>query len=240
VIVVYQSEPSSWLCVEPLAVDPEVFEPQVYVLFLQFTCLVDEPGQLGALKTLVAVVRTKYFAARSVRAIAIASLSFSYSGYMSQKTWSCWGVRLLGSRLCGRSARNASETTSRPSYPALLFHDDHRIGRVVAIVAALTLAVTAHAGTADEIQHLLDYVGNSVCTFVRNGVEADATAARKHLVTKYAYEKSGVNSAEDFIRLVASRSSWTGEPYVVRCGNSQFLSADWLADELHRYREDRR
>jgi hypothetical protein len=101
------------------------------------------------------------------------------------------------------------------------------------------LAVAAHAATADEIQHLLDYVGGSGCTFVRNGVESDVAAARKHLETKYGYAKSRIASAEDFIRLVASRSSTTGEPYVVRCGSSQFLSEDWLTDELRRYRRDR-
>jgi hypothetical protein len=112
-----------------------------------------------------------------------------------------------------------------------------RVYRVeVAIIAASFLAIAAYAGTSDEIQHLLDYVGASGCVFVRNGVEFDASAARKHLATKYAHAKSGVSTAEDFIRLVASRSSRTGEPYVVSCGSSRFLSADWLADELRRYR----
>lgn len=102
------------------------------------------------------------------------------------------------------------------------------------------LAVAGHAETADEIQHLLGYVGGSGCTFVRNGVESDATAARKHLATKYEYTKGHVASAEDFIRSVASRSIMSGEPYVVRCGSSQFLSEDWLTNELRRYREGRR
>jgi hypothetical protein len=101
-------------------------------------------------------------------------------------------------------------------------------------------AVAARAGTADEIQHLLDYVAGSSCTFVRNGVESDAAAARKHLASKYGYAKSSIGSAEDFIRLVASRSSMTGEAYVVRCGGSQFSSESWLTDELRRYRSVRR
>ncbi len=104
------------------------------------------------------------------------------------------------------------------------------------IIAGIVLAAAAHAGTAEEIQHLLDYVGGSGCSFVRNGVESDATEARQHLQTKYAYAKGHVGSAEDFIRLAASRSSMTGEPYLVRCGTSQFLSGDWLTDELRRYR----
>jgi len=104
------------------------------------------------------------------------------------------------------------------------------------VLATSLLAATAHADTPDEIQHLLDYVGASGCTFVRNGVEADAAAAREHIRAKYEFAKSHVSSAEDFIRLAASRSSMTGEPYVVRCGASRFLSADWLTEELRRYR----
>ena len=109
----------------------------------------------------------------------------------------------------------------------------------LAIFWGAMLAVAAHAATADEIQHLLDYVGGSGCTFVRNGVESDATAARKHLATKYEYAKGRIASAEDFIRSLASRSSMTGQPYVVRCGASQLLSEDWLTNELRRYRQER-
>lgn len=110
----------------------------------------------------------------------------------------------------------------------------------VAIVAGSMLAIEARGSTADEIQHLLDYIGGSGCSFVRNGGESNAAAAREHVATKYGYAQSRVRSAEDFIRLAASRSSLTGEPYVVRCGSARFLSEDWLMDELRRYREDRR
>src|SRR5262249_51163712 len=114
-----------------------------------------------------------------------------------------------------------------------------RSGATAVIIARFMVAATAHAGTSDEIQHLLDYVGRSGCTFVRNGAESDAAAAREHIRAKYEYAKSQVGSAEDFIRLAASRSSMTGEPYVVRCGRWRFLSADWLMDELRRYRPPR-
>jgi Family of unknown function (DUF5329) len=77
---------------------------------------------------------------------------------------------------------------------------------LVVIIAGFMLAAAAHAGTSDEIQHLLDYVGGSGCTFVRNGVESDAAVAREHIRAKYDYAKSHVSSAEDFICLAASRS----------------------------------
>jgi hypothetical protein len=112
----------------------------------------------------------------------------------------------------------------------------HHRTATAAIIAGFMLAAAAYAGTADEIQHLLDYISRSGCTFVRNGVESDAAAARDHIQAKYAHAKRQVDSAEDFIRLVASRSSMTGKPYVVHCGSTQFLSADWLTDELSRYR----
>ena len=113
-----------------------------------------------------------------------------------------------------------------------------RRAATAAIVAGTIFAAAAHADTAEEIKHLLDYVGGSGCTFARNGVESDAAEARKHLETKYAYAKSKVGSTEDFIRLAASQSSMTGQPYLVHCGTSRFLSGDWLTDELRRYRGD--
>lgn len=106
-----------------------------------------------------------------------------------------------------------------------------------AIAVTLVLAASARAGTAEEIEHLLESVRDSECTFVRNGVDADGAAAAAHLRTKYAYVKRWVGSAEDFIRLAASASSITGEPYRVRCGGSEGPSADWLETELRRYRE---
>lgn len=103
---------------------------------------------------------------------------------------------------------------------------------------ALSLCASpcAWADTSGEITHLLDYIGASGCSFVRNGETSDATTARAHVERKYAYVKSRVSTTEDFIRLAATQSSTSGRPYRVLCGSGEALTGPWLAAELQRYR----
>ena len=87
-----------------------------------------------------------------------------------------------------------------------------------------------------EISHLLDFIGQSGCSFSRNGATHDAQRARQHIERKYRHLKSDIASAEDFIRLTASRSSLSGQRYKVRCGENEMDSSDWLSRELQRFR----
>jgi hypothetical protein len=88
-----------------------------------------------------------------------------------------------------------------------------------------------------EIEHLEDFVGNSECVFIRNGVEYDSGDALKHIRRKYKAARRHIKTAEDFIRLAATRSSMSGKIYLVRCGGGEIPCADWLYEELSRYRE---
>ena len=91
----------------------------------------------------------------------------------------------------------------------------------------------------DEIEHLIHYVEVSDCLFNRNGQWYSGVEAGDHLRTKY---KSILNiwstpTAEEFIRNIASHSSFSGTPYLIRCGSGDLTpSADWLLQELNRYR----
>jgi len=121
---------------------------------------------------------------------------------------------------------------------------DHRIRRaLLAVAATLSLALSQGAPAAtdgpakDEIDHLLNYVATSSCTFVRNGSEYPAAKARDHLAGKYQFAGSRISSAEDFIKYLATQSSMSGEPYHVKCGRNDGLAGVWLTDELHRYRK---
>jgi hypothetical protein len=113
---------------------------------------------------------------------------------------------------------------------------------LLAATAALAFAVSPLASSAPpqaaegEIDHLLQYVAASSCTFVRNGTEYPADKAREHLAVKYRFAADRIATAEDFIRYLASGSSLSGEPYHVRCGRSDALSGEWLTAELIRYR----
>jgi hypothetical protein len=114
---------------------------------------------------------------------------------------------------------------------------------LVAAVAAAMFALShsalasADAAAKNEIEHLLDYIGTSSCTFVRNGSEYPATEARDHLAGKYRFAGARISTAEDFIVHLAATSSISGEPYHVRCGDTEVLSAAWLTAELERYRK---
>ena len=114
---------------------------------------------------------------------------------------------------------------------------------LLAVTASLTLAF-AHAAAAssdapakDEIDHLLNFVAASSCTFVRNGTEYPSDKAREHLATKYQFAGSRISTAEEFIRYLATQSSMSGELYHVKCGKADALSGVWLTNELKRYRE---
>lgn len=107
----------------------------------------------------------------------------------------------------------------------------------LAFVVPLTALAASEGSAQDEIDHLLGYVAASSCTFVRNGNEYPAGQARDHLADKYRFAGGRIASAEDFIRYLATKSSLSGEPYHVKCGDTDALSGAWLTAELNRYRK---
>jgi len=116
-----------------------------------------------------------------------------------------------------------------------------RIALLMVIWLPLTVSAAELSKTAqDEINHLLTHLEKSRCQFYRNGGWHSAAKARAHLEMKYDYlvKKGLIGTAEDFIEKAASQSSISGNAYQVKCGNgSSVTSAQWLEDELRRYRE---
>lgn len=107
----------------------------------------------------------------------------------------------------------------------------------VAFALAHVAAAAPEGPAKDEIDHLLRFVAASSCTFVRNGDQYPADKARDHLADKYRFVGSRISTAEDFIEYLATKSSMSGEPYHVHCGNRDALSGMWLMSELNRYRK---
>lgn len=114
------------------------------------------------------------------------------------------------------------------------------------LAAALLVLLFAAAGNGRgedtseaEIQHLLDFVAASGCTFVRNGKEHDPADAADHLRLKYRNGARYVNSAEQFIDRLASQSSWTGQAYTVTCDGRTEPTGQWLHRALREYRAAR-
>ena len=111
-----------------------------------------------------------------------------------------------------------------------------KIARYLAAVFLLVSSSLVLADMQDEIQHLLRYIESSGCEFERNGTVYDSKEARSHIERKYDYIESRVGNTEDFIKYAATMSSMSGKKYQVTCKGKEQTSAEWLHDELSRYR----
>ena len=113
--------------------------------------------------------------------------------------------------------------------------------RVFALLTMLALLSPAavFADDADtEIDHLITTVGESGCTFIRNGSRHDAENAASHMRLKYRRGKRYATTAELFIERLASKSSFSGKPYAIQCpGSDAVPSAEWLTARLQEFRE---
>jgi hypothetical protein len=112
--------------------------------------------------------------------------------------------------------------------------------RALALVAALALLSPAAVFANDtdvEIEHLITTVGESGCTFIRNGSRHDAEHAASHMRLKYRRGKRYATTAELFIERLASKSSFSGKPYAIECPGSEAVpSGEWLTARLQEFR----
>lgn len=109
--------------------------------------------------------------------------------------------------------------------------------KTVALLALLLADAALAPSEKHAIDHLLAFVAASDCTFIRNGDAHSAEDARTHMQRKYEHFEDKIDSAERFIELAASRSTLSGKPYHVDCpGDERRTSAEWLLQELARYR----
>ena len=95
------------------------------------------------------------------------------------------------------------------------------------------------ASVTIEVNFLLGYIEGSGCEFYRNGAWYDSKTAQMHLRDKFKWlmARNLINTSEDFIERAATQSSFTGQPYKVRCsGSAPVTSKQWLHDELVRLR----
>lgn len=90
-----------------------------------------------------------------------------------------------------------------------------------------------------EINHLLQFIEHSDCTFIRNNESYSGVRAREHIKKKFNYLKKRKKevSAEQFIKYAASQSSVSKKPYMVNCGTRTLTSESWLIGELEQYRK---
>jgi hypothetical protein len=111
------------------------------------------------------------------------------------------------------------------------------------LITALLWLPAAHAETPvlvqTEVNYLLGYIAGSGCEFYRNGTWYNSHKAHVHLRDKYKYlvEKNLADTTEHVIERAASESSFSGEPYQIRCRDGVAVSSQqWLREKLAQLR----
>jgi hypothetical protein len=101
------------------------------------------------------------------------------------------------------------------------------------LLAILCMPMAVADAIDDEVQGLIESVRSSGCVFIRNGGEYSAAEAAAHLQTKYRRGKKHAQTAESFIERLASHSSLSGKPYMLRCEDAPVTPVrDWLFARL--------
>ena len=96
------------------------------------------------------------------------------------------------------------------------------------ILALLSGVVKAQDNVEKKkIEFLLLSVENMKgATFIRNGTEHDGKEAAAHLRMKLQKAGRKVQNADDFIKLCASKSIISGQPYLIRLSDGKAIKSE--------------
>ena len=96
--------------------------------------------------------------------------------------------------------------------------------------------VVPHMTEAAKIQALIASVEHLPgAVFIRNGSEYDGKKAADHMRAKLKYAGDKIQTAEEFIDELASKSSMSGKPYQIRLPDGRTVnSADYFHAELRK------
>ena len=109
----------------------------------------------------------------------------------------------------------------------------------ITLLFVFTDRIVAEESLEQTIDYLFDHIARSGATFIRNGQSHTPAEAVSHIKAKYEHFKADIKTPEDFIRLAASKSLLTGQPYLVRTVDSKEMHLDaWLSDALRKHRTE--
>jgi hypothetical protein len=112
----------------------------------------------------------------------------------------------------------------------------------LSVIAVLLTGGSVDAGQLlmdNEINHLLQYVETSECSFIRNDNVYPGEKAVEHINKKYEHFHNRIQSAEDFIDYSATKSELSGKYYYVECPeDSRVRLKDRLLVELEKNRDE--
>lgn len=103
----------------------------------------------------------------------------------------------------------------------------------------VSLFFPSEARAADEntrIEGLISHIENlKDAKFVRNGSNYDSKDAAKFLRGKWHSKEKEIKTAEEFIEKVASVSSTTGKPYLIKFNDGpEVKCSDYLKEQLRK------
>ena len=112
----------------------------------------------------------------------------------------------------------------------------------ITVAAFVILALFSGAASAQDniekkkIEFLISSVENlKGAKFIRNGSEHDGKEAAEHLRMKLQ-NAVAVQTADDFIRLCASKSFITGKPYMIKFSDGKTITAEeYFREKLKEY-----
>jgi hypothetical protein len=107
---------------------------------------------------------------------------------------------------------------------------------LLCLAAAYSAGASRPAAEQAKIEWLLEEIGNSKATFLRNGKEYDGSKAVSHVKTKLLFAGRRVQTVRQFITGVASHSEETGKPYEIRLPDGKQEPMEvWLLERLAIY-----
>jgi Family of unknown function (DUF5329) len=110
---------------------------------------------------------------------------------------------------------------------------------IILSLCALSALADVPESQKHEVEHLLEFVESTKCTFERNGRMHSGEEASKHINRKYKHYRDQITSTEEFIEYAATKSSMSGKDYLVYCEtDTPVKSKDWLLEELRNYRQN--
>ena len=112
-----------------------------------------------------------------------------------------------------------------------------RLPLTLLLLVALPSFADVTPQAREEIAHLKKQIIESSCVFTRNDVNYKGSKAVTHIIRKEEYYQEQIVTAEDFIRLAATKSEMSGKPYTVSCTEGVVENlGDWFHRELAAYR----
>jgi hypothetical protein len=123
-----------------------------------------------------------------------------------------------------------------------LARKEERMKKILAAAFMILSLLPVAVSTQDDVEKKkIEFLISSIenlkeAVFIRNGSEYDGKTAANHLRVKLEKAGGRVQTADDFIKLCASRSVITGKPYLIRFTDGKTIKAeDFFKEKLKEY-----